>query len=72
MVDVAPGTHRDEIHLKRVPDFREDWDEEGWGTEGKVKLFYVAPKDIPNCSQLHGYYWIFYLGSLPATRIWQV
>lgn len=72
MVDVTPGTHRDEIHLKRVPDFREDWDEEGWGAEGKVKLFYVAPKDIPNCSQLHGYYWISYLGSLPATRIWQV
>ena len=63
MVDVTPGTHRDEKHLKRIPDFGEDWDEEGWKTERKVKLFYVGPKDFPKCSQLHGYYWIFYLHS---------
>ena len=60
MADVLPGTHKDETHLKRIPDFREEWGEEG---DRRVKRFEVVPKDFPDCSQLRGYYLIFYLHS---------
>lgn len=62
LVDVTSVQDRGGNTVNRIPDFRKDWEgKETPGTERKIDRVFVAPQDIPEFPQLHGWYLIFSL-----------
>ena len=62
MVDATPDRHWDGSKLNRIPDFGKDWeDKERRKIERKADRYFVAPEDIPEVPQLHGWYVVFSL-----------
>ena len=61
-VDVTADKNRNDSGLKNIPDFRAEWgNDERWKNERKADRYCVAPSDIPEFPQLHGWYVVFSL-----------
>ena len=61
-VDATKDRYRNDGKLNHVPDFRAEWgNDERRKNERKVDRIFVAPEDIPEFPQLHGWYVVFSL-----------
>ena len=62
IVDVTADRNRNDKNLKYILDCRAEWgNDERWKTQRRADHFYVAPSDIPDFPQLHGWYVVFSL-----------
>lgn len=62
IVDVTPVRDRGGSTVNRIPDVCKDWEgKETKETERKTDWFFIAPQDVPEFPQLHGWYVIFSL-----------
>ena len=61
-IDVTADQHRGDGNMKNIPDFRAEWgNDERWKNGRKADRLFVAPSDIPEFPQLHGWYVVFSL-----------